>query len=201
MIGDLYRYTVDINILITDSNDNCRKRYVLKSGNVLFEFNDSLKDNILKRKIDKHILIINNNTKCLLSLKSLINAKVIDKNESKKFMIRDNKIITFDIEAYKDKDNYMIPYACGWYDGENSYLYYLSDFKSSKEMLMKSISDIMIPKYNRYSVYMHNMQNFDGVLLFKYLLKEYNVKPMLKDNRLIAIKLRTLNKPYIRITM
>ena len=44
------------------------------------------------------------------------------------------------------------------------------------------------------------MQNFEGVLLFKPLLTEYKVKPLLKENKLMMIKLNTLTDSIVKVT-
>lgn len=40
------------------------------------------------------------------------------------------KIITFDLECYKDENNAMIPYACAFHDGRKTYKYSLTDYKN-----------------------------------------------------------------------
>ena len=92
------------------------------------------------------------------------------------------KIITFDIETYRDDNEVFIPYACGFYDGKNKKLYYLTDYKSPNDMISQCIEDMLQPKYHNYTVYAHNLAKFDISFIFRilviyasYLLIIYNI--------------------------
>lgn len=54
-----------------------------------------------------------------------------------------NKFITMDIDTFI-KDGVHIPYTISWYDGENIYSYYLTDYKSSEDMIINALRDLMI---------------------------------------------------------
>ena len=73
-----------------------------------------------------------------------------------------------DIETFI-KDGVHIPYCISWYDGEKSRSYYILDLKSSNNMLIQAIKNIMIKKYDNYNVYIHNLSKFDGIFLLKKL--------------------------------
>lgn len=62
------------------------------------------------------------------------------------------KILTMDIETFI-KNGIHIPYCISFYDGINTFSYYLTDFANSNEMLFQAISDLMIKKYDNYKVY------------------------------------------------
>jgi len=68
-------------------------------------------------------------------------------------------------------------------------------------MLLQAFKDIIVPKYNKYIVYIHNIGNFDGIILLKKLLSKYEIKPLIRDNSLLAIDVSKLNKPKIKIRL
>lgn len=59
-----------------------------------------------------------------------------------------------DIETFV-KDGIMVPYSISWYDGENSFSYYLTDFDNNIKMIEHAIQDLMRKKiwelHNLYS--------------------------------------------------
>lgn len=81
----------------------------------------------------------------------------------KKDTQHNTNFLTFDIETYLDSNNNSIPYACGFYDGEVCQSYYLTDFSSPTNMLLKCLEDMMSVKYKGYIVYAHNLSNFDAI--------------------------------------
>ena len=97
-----------------------------------------------------------------------------------------NNFITLDIETYV-KDNILTPYCISIYDGKNIKNYYLSDYSNVDIMIFSALKSIMIRKYNRFNIYMHNMAKFDIIFLFKYLLKLGLVNPVIHNNRIISI--------------
>jgi hypothetical protein len=101
-------------------------------------------------------------------------------------------IITFDIEAFLhpiSKEDFQslkinknkvdktlemfIPFACGFYDGEKSYKYYLSDFDNYKDMLKACIFEMANPKYKDFTIYVHNGAGFDFYFLLD-VIKGFN---------------------------
>ena len=40
-------------------------------------------------------------------------------------------------------------------------------------MLLKMFEDIIVLEYKNYTIYAHNLKNFDGILLFRLLLTKY----------------------------
>jgi len=73
-----------------------------------------------------------------------------------------------DIETYIQNDQF-IPYSIGFYDGTKMNIYYLTDFASHQEMIINAFNDLLISKYKGHTVYFHNLQGFDGILLLKTL--------------------------------
>jgi hypothetical protein len=97
-----------------------------------------------------------------------------------------NKFLTMDIETFI-KNGVHIPYVISFYDGENTFSYYLTDFKDSLDMIKKALSDIMVKKYDNYKVYIHNLANFDGIFLLKILTELGVCKPLIHNDRIISI--------------
>lgn len=95
------------------------------------------------------------------------------------------KIITFDIETYV-KDGNFIAFSCGWYDGDFMRTYYLTDYKSSYNMLLSALTELLDFNPNA-KVYIHNFANFDYMLIVKVLFENFTVKPYFKDNKVINL--------------
>ena len=105
-------------------------------------------------------------------------------------LIKNDKILTFDIETYLDNNN-SIPYACGYYDGKKSQIYYLTDFSDSDSMLYACITD-MITKYHNYTVYCHNFAKFDGILIHQLLHKYFDVSNIIsKELDIISLTIKS----------
>lgn len=85
----------------------------------------------------------------------------------KKSPFLNNKIITMDIETYKTDKNDLLPYSCGYYDGKNSYIFYLTDYNYYEEMIETMIKSLMIRKYDYYKIYLHYFSYFDSMYLIK----------------------------------
>jgi len=106
----------------------------------------------------------------------------------KKELEYNSKILSFDLESYRDDDDNFVPYACGFYDGKATYTYYLTDFKDSESMLLKCIQDMITPKYHGYTVYCHNAGKFDYIFLQKIFYKYYNLSKIIsKDVDIISV--------------
>jgi hypothetical protein len=110
----------------------------------------------------------------------------------KRKLVHDTKILTFDIETYVDENNNSIPYSCGFYDGQKSYSYYLTDFESSNAMLFKCLDDMMNPKYKGFTVYVHNFYGFDSIFFYKLVFNHYSVKYLSKDEDIISLTISSL---------
>jgi DNA polymerase type B, organellar and viral len=54
-------------------------------------------------------------------------------------------------------------------------------------MIIQSIKDLMVKKYDNYKVYIHNLAKFDAIFLLKILTKLGQVKPIIHNNDLISI--------------
>jgi hypothetical protein len=69
----------------------------------------------------------------------------------------------------------------------------LKDYKSSKDMIINCIKDIMVRKYDNYKVYLHNFSGFDGIFLLKILVELGLVKPLINDRKIISINFKYNN--------
>src|SRR5271154_5831703 len=55
-------------------------------------------------------------------------------------------------------------------------------------MIERFIEDLQI-KFNKYTIYFHNLSNFDGIFLLKILYKKYKTKILFKDEKSISINI------------
>jgi hypothetical protein len=97
-----------------------------------------------------------------------------------------NKFITLDIETFI-KDSILTVYCISIFDGKIKNSFFLSDFRNVDELITTALESIMIRKYNKTNVYMHNMAKFDIIFLLKYLVKLGSVQPTIHNQRIISI--------------
>lgn len=117
----------------------------------------------------------------------------------KKDKVQNHKIITLDIETYKDKDGGLIPYLVSWFDGKKHYSYYLTDFNSYKDMIIKALTDLKRRKYHNHKIYVHNLAGFDAFFIIKELNNIGLFTPIIHEGKIISLKLNfttETNKPY-----
>ena len=60
-------------------------------------------------------------------------------------------------------------------------------------MMTDLFDNLFRRKYNFQNIYVHNLANFDVIFLMKYLVKFGKVKPIIKNNKFISIKIETEN--------
>lgn len=60
-------------------------------------------------------------------------------------------------------------------------------------MLIRALKSILKPKYNGYTVYVHNLSGFDGNLLLKYMVALGKIVPIISDGRIISLTLNSRN--------
>nr|YP_009487300.1 hypothetical protein [Russula lepida]AWB36202.1 hypothetical protein [Russula lepida] len=171
----------DIAIIIQDGLNNHIKYF--KEGHLTYQYRD------FKLSHNKFIRVLNNknftfidNKLVLLTIEKKVN---FIKNLLPQSKLT-NKIITMDIETFI-KDGVHIPYCISWYDGEKSRSYYILESKSSNDMLIQAIKDIMIKKYDNHNVYIHNLSKFDGIFLLKILANLGQIKPLIHHGDIISI--------------
>jgi hypothetical protein len=111
--------------------------------------------------------------------------------------IRKNKIITpllvLDLETRKLSNSKLQVISGCIYNGVEYDTFYLTDYISEEVLLAQIANTLVLPKYNKHYLYVHNLSGFDGVLLFKYILnltKEgYQVKFIQRKTQLIKIEI------------
>lgn len=154
-----------------------------KNGISLVKFTDTIINNTkFIRNIDNKNYYFENGTQILI--KNELKTKFIPMLKKSKSLT--SNFITLDIETYI-KDNILIPYAISIYNGTKSQTFYISDYNNVDELILSSLSSIMIRKYDGYKVYIHNMAKFDIIFLLKYLVKLGNVDPIIHNGRIISI--------------
>ena len=97
-----------------------------------------------------------------------------------------NKIITLDIEIYNENGT-LVPYLIIFYDGIKCHPFWIEDYKSVEEMVLACLSSIFIRKYHGYNIYMHNMAKFDIIFIMKYLVKLWDIKPIIHNGKILSI--------------
>jgi len=91
-----------------------------------------------------------------------------------------------DIETFV-KNNVHVAYAISFFDGENCFSYYLTDYKNSEFMIIQAIKDLMVKKYDNYKIYIHNLSGFDANFLLKILVNLGEIKPIIHNKKIISI--------------
>ena len=85
-------------------------------------------------------------------------------------------------------ENVITPICLCYYDGINSFSYYLEDFKNNVEdMLINAILSLIKKEYNGHIIYVHNLSNFDYIFLIKVLFDNFNIIPKFKENKVISL--------------
>jgi hypothetical protein len=135
----------------------------------------------------------------------------------------------FDLETFVDKDgngnSYSRVYALGFVtsdqfkqskastESEPLTLYYLTDHfpnteEGSAKLVLMCIDKMLVPKYNKFIFYVHNLGRFDVIFLHKILLDynltrtedKYILEPFYRDNQIIRLIVKTkINKKVIKI--
>jgi len=182
--GDSYILQVTPkNIATITQLENSNKVKFYKSGELSYVYTDKWIDsNTFSRILGKKEWIFKNNKEILFKSEKL--TKFIQPLVRSDTVL--NKFITMDIETFI-KDGIHIPYCISWFDGENSFSYYLTNFKDHDCMIIQAIKDIMVKKYDNYKVYIHNLARFDGIFLLRILAKLGYVKPIIHNDKLISI--------------
>jgi len=109
------------------------------------------------------------------------------------------EVLTLDIETHAG-GNVFVPYAIGFFDGETSFTYFLSDYKSSAAMIKDCLKNLMSEKNNKKVIYIHNCANFDSIFLTKPLARLFTIKPLYHKNKLIKM-IVTDKKNNVSITI
>ncbi len=125
----------------------------------------------------------------------------------------DSNFITMDIETrlvdnkernseteFRAESLIQVPYLISYYDGKLSKSFYLTDYNNNSSlMLQQCIKSLLIPEYNGYKIYIHNLAGFDAVFLMKELIMLGQMQPIINKGRIVSIKFKgnssNLDKP------
>jgi hypothetical protein len=99
------------------------------------------------------------------------------------------KLITFDTETYLDENDNMQLYCICFFDGENKYSFYITDYNNISDMLKDVFENLFQSKYNNHSIYIHNASSFDLIFLLKYIstIPKIKLRPLFKDGQFINL--------------
>ena len=70
----------------------------------------------------------------------------------------------------KEQIKVQIPYLISFFNGSTTKSFYISDFKNHEDMIIAAINELI--KYvktiktkenNKFSIYLHNLANFEGI--------------------------------------
>src|SRR5882757_676034 len=164
------------------------------SNRIIFSFIDTMKDN---SDLSSFVRVIKNQ-EYIFENGQLIVKKVLRKcsylQSIKLSPFLENKFITMDLETFTN-NGIVIPYCVSIFDGQQSQSFYLLDYDSSDHMLIESVKFLMKRKYSGYKIYLHNFSNFDGIFLIRILSTlSDNIKPIIRDHRIIDLKFKFDNK-------
>lgn len=182
-------------VIVEENNFHILEIYSKNKEKVIARVEDLAYDNTFIRGFNissSPIVVQYDNNFNLINLEFDCKVKYINKDN--KIISQDSNILTFDIETYLDCNN-STPYACGFYDGKNTYTYYRTDYSSSEEMLVTCINEMLKPKYHNYTVYCHNFGKFDCIFLHKIFHKYYNVSNIIsKEMNIITLTIKSKTK-------
>jgi hypothetical protein len=186
------KYQITLNIKDTLVGTYNKVNVLIKNKNK-YIFDDIIFTNYFIRVFDNQQFFYDYFGNLILR-KRFIKTKSISSIKKDRKLVTD-KFATFDIETLTI-DNVLIPYAICFFDGKDKFSYYLSNIKNYGEMITQAILNILKPKYTGYSIYIHNLSKFDGIFLMKYLANlnhskygKVTIKPIMRDNKIIQIKL------------
>jgi len=105
---------------------------------------------------------------------------------------------TFDIETI-NQSNKLSPYLICAYNGKDFISSYINESLNQNALFDRFINQLLSffsNDSNILTVYAHNFGAFDGIFLFKHLLRYGKAKPLVRDGKLISINLNLHIKGY-----
>jgi hypothetical protein len=171
---------------------------------IILSFKDILTDENDLRTFTRYINAdefhyVNGKLELKLYSKHTHNIKQLDlfKNKFGKTIIPliNEKFITLDIET-QVINNVISPIMIDIFNGINHFNFFLPDYNNVDEMINCALNHLLNPIYHNYKIYVHNLSNFDGIFLLKKLVnmkynnEPVNVKPTLKDSKMINIDIK-----------
>lgn len=164
--------------IITPNKTNFNYKHIFDSKNgmyIMSVLDNNIQENKFNRTIGNVTLFLEEENIYKLD----INVK-LDSVKSKIERIETERNIlfgTFDLETFLDTEsNHSKVYAAGFRTylmNESSELYYLTDFRNSKDLILHCINEMLVPKYHNYTFYCHNFGNYDLYFIYK-VLEDFN---------------------------
>ncbi len=175
-----YKDYNEVEVIVKSNKKYIFRDYPWNSFKRVFEYNNN--QHVYYYKEDKLVLKI---------IDKKVNVLTPIKKEKKEIF----NVITLDIET-RVENGVHIPYCICFYDGKNSYSYYITEYENSVDLMINTVIESLLkPKYSGFKVYSHNLSGFDGIFLYKYLMnfKSDNLTckfdELLKDNKMIYLKM------------
>lgn len=181
------KYTLSAkgDIFIIKKFESHNEIELFKNDILLIKYTDTnLFENKFIRSVNNKKYYFENNIQILATKE--IKTKFISKLQKSKVLTEN--FLTLDIETFV-KDSILIVFCISIYDGVKTQTFILNDFKNPEELILTALKSIMIRKYNKWNVYIHNMAKFDMIFLLKYLVKLGSVQPIIHGGRLISVTL------------
>jgi hypothetical protein len=182
----VYVQVTSLTMAIINQNAEQNKVDIYKDGNLILQYTDTLNSN------DTFVRELGANTYHYTSDGEI---QLLQVSKATRFIKRtkasrtfNEKFLTLDIET-RVINNVHKPYLISFYDGKESLSFFLSDYSSVNEMFEDAILSLCRAKYHRHKIYIHNLANFDGIFLLKYLAKIGRIKPLINNGRIIQFQL------------
>jgi len=185
---------IDYNVFDREIYDVNLGVFEGKFRDIIWDFDTNSFDRIYKDQVK--FSIVKSNLSLVSITKDLSVIKYIKSAADGKALVSNPYIGTFDLETFDDFDGYSKVYAAGFcVKGKSPITYYL-DNKEYDSVLLKCIDNMLIPKYDGYIFYVHNL-DFDGVFIIHYLklfnkvsgFEHYKINTLYKDSSLLKIEI------------
>ena len=110
---------------------------------------------------------------------------------------KNEKFITLDLETHfvkSDNGSLMVPYCVCYFAGQSKVLksFYITDFSTVDRMMRAVFESLFVTKFKNHKVYVHNLSQFDGVFLIKYLsqIDGMAINPVMRSGKIIQLNCR-----------
>jgi len=177
--------------LIDVSNDGLINNVTIQGAVDLKWVDTEISSGVFKREIGKSVIYFMGGERVLS--KKMLNAKPFN-NQSVDKVLNSN-FIAMDIETVKLDNNKLSPYLICAYNGTDyitSYANESLDQNTLFDSFINQLLTIFTKDSNTLVVYAHNFASFDGIFIFKHLIRYGKVESLVRDGKLFSLKM-TLN--------